>query len=251
MNLIKQLPGRLFLAGLFTLLSSVCTAQATGNGEIISEGSAKIKIQPDIASLSFSVVKKDSVEKNAMAKLHNEINALSGMLARLGIRDEQIKISEYDISSSDLRYDNAETKLYSATNSLTLEFKLNAKLLDAIYAGIHADSISDVAIKFETRLSDSLDKLTRKGLVQKAIADAEANAQNIAGALKLKLMKVKQVSKRNEYYPPYPMQTDALDFPLQKVEEIKESNLITAFSKYKVEDIELEEKITIVFESSK
>jgi uncharacterized protein YggE len=251
MNLIKPIPGILFLCCLGTLVSFVCAAQANGNGEIISEGSAKIKIQPDVASLSFSVVKKDSVEKNALAKLNKEISALSGMLARLGIRDKEIKISAYDISSSDSRYDITETKVYSATNSLALEFTLNAKLLDAIYAGIHADSISDVDIRFETKLSDSLDKITRKVLVQKAIADAEANAKNIAGALKLKLVKVKQVLKRNENYPPYPMEISGINFPVQKIEEIKEDNLITSFYKFNVEDIELEEKITIVFESSK
>jgi len=233
-----------------TFLTSTAFSQTKNTGEIIAEGGSKIKVRPDIAIFSLIVEKTDTIEKNAIKYLNIEIDALVNTLYKLGFTNKTIKISDYDVSSNNYRDDN-DKKRYTATNSLKLEFILDTKLIDAVYKEIQEAELSDLEISFDTKVSDSLEKKTRILLVQQAIEDAKANANNIAKSLDVKLLRVRQVTKYREGLFNQTMEIDMVKFTPPKVVGDTQIAYNTSFDKFQVEDVELEEKITIVYEIAK
>ena len=231
-----------------TFLFSTVYSQTKNDNEIIAEGGSKIKVRPDLAIFTLTVEKRDTVEKNAIKLLNLEIDELVKSLYKIGFTNKTIKISDYDISSSQ---NDEDKKRYTASNVLKLEFGLDTKLIDALYKEIQEAGLKDLEISFETKVSDSLEKTTRLKLVQEAITDAKINAQNIAKALDIKLIKVKQVLKYKEGIFGSPPTINQIKFTPPKVVGDTQISYTTSFDKFEVEDVELEEKITIVYEISK
>jgi uncharacterized protein len=232
----------------FTLYCSSAHAQSKNTSEMIAEGNAKIKLSPDVAIFTLTVEKNDTIEKNVIKKLNEEIEYLVKSLYKIGFVNTSIKIADYNIESSS-DYEN-KMKRYTAKNSLKLEFYINTKVIDAIYKEIEAAGLNDLDVSFETKISDSLEKSTRLLLVRQAIADAKTNANNIAKALNVKIIKVKQVLKYREAGLLTPVEIKQIQFtpPIIKEDAAISSN--TSFKEFEMEDIELEEKITLVYEIS-
>ena len=231
-----------------TFLFSTVYSQTKNDNEIIAEGGSKIKVRPDLAIFTLTVEKRDTVEKNAIKLLNLEIDELVKSLYKIGFTNKTIKISDYDISSSQ---NDEDKKRYTALNVLKLEFGLDTKLIDALYKEIQEAGLKDLDISFDTKVSDSLEKTTRLKLVQEAITDAKINAQNIAKALDIKLIKVKQVLKYKEGIFGPPPTINQIKFTSPKVVGDTQISYTTSFDKFEVEDVELEEKITIVYEISR
>jgi uncharacterized protein len=233
----------------FCLTITSFSQLANGN-EIIAEGTAKVKIKPDIALLMLVISKKDTSESKAIKKLNKEIDGLVKTLYKLGFTDKSIKIADFDISSSE--NDNNTTKTYEAKNSLNVKFGMDTKLIDAFYKEVETAKLKDLDIRFETLVSDSLEKATRHKLVQLAIEDAKQNAQNIADALKIKISGIKQVTKnRYNEYRGTTARWEIVKFTPPKIIGDTEIKYSTSFDKFQVEEVELEETISIVFEIPK
>lgn len=231
-----------------TVLFSTVYSQTKNDNEIIAEGGSKAKVKPDLAIFTLTVEKIDTIEGNAIKILNLEIDDLVKSLYKIGFTNKTIKISDYDISSSQNEEDK---KRYTASNVLKLEFGLDTKLIDALYKEIQEAGLKDLDISFDTKVSDNLEKTTRLKLVQEAIADAKTNALNITEALNIKLIRVKQVLKYKEgIFGPPPIINQVKFTPPKMVGDTQVS-YTTSFDKFEVEDVELEEKITIVYEISR
>ena len=228
------------------LLSLNAISQTKSTNEVIAEGGSKIKVRPDLVTFTLTVEKRDAIEKNAIKLLNIEIDQLVKSLNQIGFNNKAVKIASYEISSSE---DDKDKKKYSATNVLKLEFGIDTKLIDALYKNVQESELTDLDISYETKISDSLEKATRLKLVQNAIEDAKSNANNIASTLKIKLIGVKQVQKYSQGL----FERDKVEivkFTPPKVVGDTEIKYKTPFDKFQVEDVELEEKITIVYEIS-
>jgi uncharacterized protein YggE len=233
----------LLLLTLTVLSLTSYSQQQQPSNDIIAEGSAKMKVKPDNAIFTLTMEKRDTSEKRAINKLNIAIDGLEKALNKIGFNNNAIRISDFDVSSSFNEQNNRKT--YTAKNTLKLEFQVNNKLIDAIYNQIQQTGIQDLDIEFVSKLSDSLEKASRMRLVQIAIDDAKTNALNIANALDIKLGRVKQVQK------------SAIGTVLQKVEINKftspkivgdtDIKYKTSFDKFEIEDVELEEQITIIY----
>jgi uncharacterized protein YggE len=241
---------RIIFLFFLTFLMSTVYSQTKNTGEIVSEGGSKIKVRPDIAIFSLIVVKSDTIEKNAIENLNIEIDALVKVLYKLGFTSKTIKISGYDISINNYR-DDENKKSYTASNSLKLEFNIDTKLIDALFKEIVEAGLSDLEISFDTKLSDRLEKNTRLVLVQQAIEDAKNNANNIAKSLDIKLLSIKQVSKYKEGLFNQTIVSEMVKFTPPKIVGDTQLAYKTSFGKFQVEDVELEEKIIIVYEIAK
>jgi uncharacterized protein YggE len=219
-------------------------AQEKSSNQIVAEGASKIKIKPDLVDFTLTVGKTDTSETKVLGKLNTEVQDLIKTLYKIGLTDKIIKVADYNVSSS---MNNKDKKIYTASNILNLEFTINSKLINQLYKQIQASQLKDLDISYETSLSDSLEKVTRQMLVQKALADAKSNADNIANTLNLKIVGVKQVSK---------YATDLIDQDKVEIERFKPPKIVkdedveteTSFDNFQVVDIDLDEKITIVYE---
>jgi len=130
---------------------------------------------------------------------------------------------------------------------LKINFRIDNKIIDAFYSEVQQAGITDLDISFETNMSDSLEKTTRLKLVQQAIADAKINAENMAVALGLRIGKVKQVHKYGATMLE-DTKIEMVKFTPPTVKRDTESKYNTPFNKFQVEDAELEERITVVYE---
>jgi uncharacterized protein YggE len=220
-------------------------SQTNTESEITAEGSSKTMVKPDLASLRITVVKENLVQKNAIKELNEEVEKLHKILLNIGFTGKHIKISDYSISSEENEDDKKE---YTATNTLSIDFLLNNKILEAFYQGVQTENLKDMDIDFDTKISEELEKSISQQLVQKAIVEAKNNAENIAKALDVKIVNVKQVSKynfRDLAYASYRVDEVAFKKPMMA------PSPPTAFDKFEVEEIELNETITIVYEITK
>lgn len=232
---------------LFFALSSFSQNNNHIGNEITAEGYAKTKVKPDIAIFRITVEKSDFVEKIAIKQLNEEVDKFQKLFTKLGFSEKNIKISDYNISNTE---NNDGKKEYTAHNTLVVEFLLDNKIIEAFYQEIQDQNIADSDVEFETQISENLEKATRQVLLKKAIVEAQSNAENIASALDVKLTAVKQVSK-------YSMRdfaveaasyksSDNIKFDKPKLAAYKNPN--TSFDKLEVEEKELDETITIVYE---
>lgn len=239
-----QYHGLLFAIMLLSFAGNLL-AQSKKPADITTEGNAKLKVKPDMVTFTINVERADTVEKNAIRLLNEEMQLLSSSLEKLGFQNKAIKISDYKVSSSN--YNEEKPKRYTATNILTLEFRLDNQLIDALYGEIQAKNFTDLDISYETGVSDSLEKAIRKQLVQLAIADAQSNADNITKSLGLTVSKIKQVYKNNDQNFMLPGKIELTKFTPPKFTSYAIS-FKTTFDRFEVAEIELEEKITIVYE---
>ena len=237
---------KLFVSISFALLSLTAYTQEKNTNEIIAEGGSKIKVSPDVAMFTLTVKKTDTVEKRAIENLNAEVFNLTKALYQIGFTSTTIKIADYDVSSA---LDDNNKKKYTASNALNLEFGLDTKLINEVYKVIQETKLNDVDISFDTRVSDSLEKRARLILVQQAIADAKSNADNISHALNVRIIGVKRVMK----YTPSLLDDEKVEivqFTPPKIVRDTELRYNTSFNKLQVEGVELEERITIIYEIS-
>ena len=235
---------KIFILFVFIISTSSSFSQTNNGNEITAEGNSKTRVKPDLAILRITVEKQNSVEKNAIKELNEEIEKVQKLLLKIGFTEKNIKIADYKVSSNQ-NEDNK--KEYSAANKLSINFALDNKLIEAFYQGIQNENIKDLDVEFETQISEELEKTTRQKLVRIAITDAKSNAENIAKALDVKINNVKQVSKYNfREVAMASMKVDQVKF--EKPAAAMAPNPKTSFDKFDVEEIELEETITIVYE---
>lgn len=229
---------------LFLIFTISAFSQTTSGNEISAEGSARTKVKPDLANFRITVIKENLVEKTAIKELNEEIEKLQKTLFKIGFTEKHIKISDYKLSSSE---NNDDKKEYTVTNTLSVDFALDNKVIDAFYQQIQNENMKDLDVEFETQMSEELEKTTRQKLVQIAVLDAKSNAENIAKALDVKISNVKQVSKYNlrDVYVAA-MKVDQVRF--SKPMLAMAASAKTSFDKFDVVEKELEETITIVYE---
>ena len=238
---------KLTLLALLFLSISIFSQNRNGS-ELTAEGIAKIKVQPDLSAFNITVEKRNIVEKISITELNEEIDKIQKILFKIGFTEQNIKIADYKVSRNQYNNDRNE---FVTSNVLIVEFILDKKLIESFYQEIQKENIKDAEIEFETQISENLEKLTRQKLIKSAIENAKSNAENIANALEVKLINVKQVSKYS------PRDFDAS--PMMKVDELKmvkpfiseEKFQKTSFDKFSVQEKELEETITIIYEIAK
>lgn len=227
------------MKNLTLLILFTCINVFAQNNEITSEGKAKIKVKPDVVTLKIDVRKVNEAEAEALKELNLEMDVLQKFLSKAGIPLKQIKISDYSINSN-TRY-NADKKMFTALASLSVEMKLDYKLLDAFYTEIQSGRYKDVTVNYTTSLSESLQSKSQASLTHAAIKDAKQNAENIAKALNVTIMGIKNVSKNGRAVN-YDGVADNAVYSAS-YETVPQ----TIFTKFEVVEKELEERITIVF----
>lgn len=227
---------------------SICTisgfSQTNNGNEIIAQGSSRAKVKPDSANLRITIEKQNLVEKNAIKELNEEVEKLQKILFKIGFTEKHIKISDYNVRSNQ---NDENKKEYSATNILSIDFALDNQPIEAFYQEVQNENIKDLDVEFETKISEELDKTVRQELVKVAIADAKNYAENVANTLNVKINNVKQVSKfspRDFFTASEKVSEVAYDKPMAA----SAPNPKTSFNKFEVEEKELEETITIVYE---
>lgn len=196
--------------GVFLLGALPVFAQATAGREatisVSGEGSATIK--PDMAVLSFSVVKQN---ENAASALGENSKALAAVLAALkesGIADRDLQTSNFSIQPlyrhserKDGTYEPPVITGYQVTNGLTVRVRDLAKLGEILDQSIKLGINQGGGITFTNDSPDEAVTAARKA----AVADAVSKANTLAESAGIKVGRVIEISENMLRPMPQPM----------------------------------------------
>lgn len=163
----------------------------SGKGEVVAV--------PDIATFNFSVEKESLFVTDAQSEVAKRTNSIIAFLKKNNVSDKDIKTAEYNIypryeyikgargeeytSSSEGK---RELVAYAVTQSITVKVRAledAGKLLSGI-GELGATNVSGLSFDFDKR--DELARFAR----DKAIADARAEAELLAKALGVRLVRI-------------------------------------------------------------
>lgn len=178
----------------------------------VASGKSSVSTQPDKAEINLGISRKESDIKSAQNNANNIINSLTKQLTDLGINKNDIKTQSYSIYPNyDYQKQGQNIIGYSVDITLNVslkedQFEKLSKVVDlATAAGVNQIS----GIQFT--LSEQKEKEVRKQAREEAIADAKANAEELARLSGVKLGKVINVNEAQTGEMPVPMMAKAAD----------------------------------------
>lgn len=184
-----------------TYPSSPSQISVAGKGEVVAE--------PDIATFSFSVTKESKAVEEAQEASAKAVSAILAYLKEQGIAEKDIQTTGYTIypryeypdarSSIYPPYGRQTLAAYVVTQSITVKVRELAKAGELLSgAGSRgATEVSGLSFDFDKR--DAMVKEAR----DKAIAEAREEADKLANALGVRLVRIVSYSDNGNYIPLY------------------------------------------------
>lgn len=250
----KIVIGVVILLGLFLIASTakvIRESRFVGSGlnatnTITVTGKGDVEKSPDTAKVSFSVRSEKKVLKDAQAEVSGKIDTIKKALMAAGVEEKYIKTDSY---TSYPQYDYPQNPCYAGicktvsptlrgyevSHSITVSIK-NLENVEAALGILATNAVTDMSgpsFGFED------DKLVAREARDAAIADAKSEAEKLAEALGVKLVRIVSFSENGGGYPvPMYARMDAIAGSTKEV-----SNPIIPVGAQKVES-----NVTVVYE---
>lgn len=189
---------------LMAAVGSVSAAQDSTLDKVIhATGSGNVIGTPDRAQVTFSVQTENADVKVAQSENADKMAKVIDAIVAAGIPRDALKTTGYNIypvyddSTSGIL--NQKVRTYQVTNTLTVtlhDVSRTGEIIDiAVANGINrADSI-------QFMLSDDQAQVLRGQALQKAVANARADADTVAGALGVNITGMGTVDITQSYMP--------------------------------------------------
>lgn len=204
---------------LFVSASLQLYSQTENTGEYIAAiGKANGNYIPDMVMLQFEIKVVEKKQKDAVTKLNQQTNSLLERLAKLGIKQEEIKLSNFYLNEAYDYTDNKTKKLgFETSQSLEYETKFIKEKFYEFIDSISKAGLTSLSFSYEMSLSDSMKAEIKKELIIKATKEARSLAQTLADASNVKLgniFSIEYTGNRFDLYgklvpppPPPPMES--------------------------------------------
>lgn len=154
-------------------------------------GKSSLSTEPDEAQVTLGITRKENDLKTAQSNANEIISNLTNQLVALGIKKEDIKTQNYNISPN-YDYQSATQKIvgYSVEVSVVVSLKQDNfdKLNKVVDTGTAAGANQVGNVSFQ--LSDVKEKEIRKQARGEAINDAKQNAEELARLSGIRLGRV-------------------------------------------------------------
>jgi hypothetical protein len=192
----------------------------TNTNTISVSGTGDVYAKPDLAIVDFSVINNAKTVASAMADNTDKMNAVTDFMKQQGIKEEDLKTINFNISPHYEYYDASECiKLYGTvcpngrqvltgydvTQTLEVKIRDLSKIGDIIQGGTDKGSNQVGDINFTIDKEDDIKAQAR----QQAIEQAKAKARELASQLGIKLIKIVNFSESG-VVPYYDMSTKAI-----------------------------------------
>lgn len=179
----------LLLAAVIMTFSMAGTALAADPAVITVDGVGEVTLAPDKAEVQLSVVNTAKTAQLAQADNAVIANRVTAALNQLGIYSKDIRTS-YRVSPVHDRNDYRKITGYQADNTLTVQVNDINQVSTVIDTAI-ANGVTEVG-GLSYGLKDESAAL--KQALQRAVADARAKADAVAGALGVQIVGVQRVN---------------------------------------------------------
>ncbi|OGZ27412.1 MAG: hypothetical protein A2365_02975 [Candidatus Nealsonbacteria bacterium RIFOXYB1_FULL_40_15] len=178
------------------------TKELRSKSEISSSGVGEIYAKPDTALISFSVITESKDVSDALEKNSEKMNNIIESLKEIGVEEKNLKTSSFNIypKYDYIDYASKGTRVlagYEARNELQVKLGDISKIGSAIEMAVSrgANEVSSLSLIIENQ--EEFEKIAREEAVKKA----KEKAEELAGALDVKLGKIIAYSENN--YVPY------------------------------------------------
>ena len=176
------------------LVSPLIVSAQTSSGvstqppEIVATGSAKVSLRPDRATLTVSVVLRNTSASDAGRLNAERMAAVLAALRRLGVPDSTMATSGFSIEVEEPPYDAPvrpvdEPSVYVARNSVTISLTDLDAIGRIVDSTLSAGASEIGGIAYSSSQSSSGRRRAIALAVQEARADAEAAAAAAGGTL--------------------------------------------------------------------
>lgn len=153
-------------------------------------GKAKISAKPDTCILSFDILGHEWEYEASMKTLDEKVNSLRKVLKENGIKKEELKTIDFDVSRGQT-YDDKKKKYifngYKATHRMKLQLPLDNKLLNKLLTQISKELDS---VGFDISFGVKNSSKYEKELIQSAIKNAKEAAQTICESAEVELKEI-------------------------------------------------------------
>lgn len=164
-------------------------------------GSGSTRISPDIVSVTLGIQTRHDDVGQAVAQNNTTASRIMDAARTIGVADADMRTIYFSVSSQP-KYDEFGSPTgqvsYFVDNSLQVTLRDITKLSDLLQAGIDAGANSVYGVTFSVADTNAAEDEAR----QKAIADAQARATELAGVSGVTLGTIQSVS--TTAYSPYP-----------------------------------------------
>jgi uncharacterized protein YggE len=210
-----------FAAGLFLSLPIVAAAglpafaaDAQGRPAIISViGEGRATMTPDMAVLTFSVVKQEKTAREALDDNNKAMSDVLGALKTAGIAERDLQTSGFSVQpqyrfpqGADGQQLPPELIGYQVSNALTVRVRDLSKLGAIIDQSVTLGVNQGGDIQFTNDKPESAMEEARKN----AVADAMARAKTLASAAGVKLGSVIEINESGPRPQPMPVMRAAM-----------------------------------------
>lgn len=165
---------------------------------IAISGTAKLSVKPDIARLNVGVISTGKSVAETQKQNTEKMNAITGAVKAFGVKDDDIKTSNYSINP---QYDWTDgrqiLKGYEVSQQLSIKIRDLDKIGDILAKAGELGSNQVGGVSFEVDDTVALQKQAR----EKAITDAKEKASVLAKSLGVQLGKVVSFSEDSGSYP--------------------------------------------------
>jgi len=174
---------------IFGLLSA-CTSNAAADGESVRSmsvsGTGRVTVVPDIATVNVGVRTEADEVTDALSGNTAQANAISEVLQDLGIAEEDIQTSNFNVYPSE-RYDpmtgQSEGQYFVVENTVNVIVRDLSTLGEVLSAVVNAGANNIYGINFDVDNRDEAVAEARDLAIQDAKAKAEAIAEEAGVSL--------------------------------------------------------------------
>jgi uncharacterized protein YggE len=189
--------------------------------ELFVTGSAFKKINPDKVSVTLGVETQEKTAKEAAAKNAELMNAIINNLKALGLTTNEISTSYYTIypvyEYPPVIYEKdivprSESPIligYRVTNTITITTSASADAGSIIDAATDAGANQVQGVNYF--VSEDVQRQMNRQLIEQAVLDAKAKAENALSPLNMQIVGVKSINLNDVYFPVYSYDRVALE----------------------------------------
>lgn len=198
-GLLTAILAGLLILGIAAFLPQAAPAQAAEDNSVRTisvVGRGQLEVKPDTAVITVGVSEVRPTPIEAYNALSERINAVSQALMAKGVKEDDIQTSTFQLSPEYNWTQERGQELvgYRATNTLSITTQNLDKVAELIQVAVQAGANDLRGINFSVKNSD---KLLEQAL-KRAVADAKAKAELVAGELGARVARVQSVSVQDQ-----------------------------------------------------
>nr|PZN71364.1 MAG: hypothetical protein DIU55_09070 [Bacillota bacterium] len=198
-GLLTAILAGLLILGISAFLPQAAPAQAAEDNSVRTisvVGRGQLEVKPDTAVITVGVSEVRPTPIEAYNALSERINAVSQALMAKGVKEDDIQTSTFQLSPEYNWTQERGQELvgYRATNTLSITTQNLDKVAELIQVAVQAGANDLRGINFSVKNSD---KLLEQAL-KRAVADAKAKAELVAGELGARVARVQSVSVQDQ-----------------------------------------------------